>query len=246
MNKQTPKSSESTGQLRQLAGLLSVELSEAQAADILLFAELLDEFNQHTNLVSRSDLETVLKDHVLDSLALVPYLPAGPLKLVDVGSGAGFPALILAIARGDLHLEMIESTGKKCHFLSGVVNRLGLSDRVEIHNARAEELGRQRDWREKFDAGTARAVGHLSLIAELVLPFLRQGGVLLAQKSARQADVESQEASRALSKCGGSITGTVPLNEVALGRASVLIQVVKSAPTPAGIPRTGAALKKPL
>ena len=132
-----------------------LNVSRETLAQFQLFVGLLKEQNEKQNLVSARSLEDVWRRHVLDSAQLVRFLPEGAKTLVDLGSGAGFPGLVLAMLRPELHVTLIEATGKKCRFLREVANKLGL--RVGVRQARIEACERQ-----AFDAVTARACAPLS------------------------------------------------------------------------------------
>lgn len=233
--------------LKQRASLLSVHLDEKTLQLIGEFCRQLAAYNQHTNLVSKADAPNLVQQHIADSLSLV-----GPIadrqkmnhRLVDIGSGAGFPAIILALTLADLQVVFIESISKKAKFLQQVCGYLGLDNRVKVLAERAETCARQKDLRDSFGFATARAVGSLSLISELTLPFLQTGGCLLAQKSQKQADDEIREAASLVTALGGSIREKVIPNPMAVGKDVVIIEVVKTQPTPPKYPRQTAQLGK--
>lgn len=212
---------------------------------------MLKAYNEHTNLVSNADEMVVLHDHILDALALISVIEsvsAGLQKraLVDIGSGAGFPALILALVFEDLSVLLIESVGKKTRFLSETAQALGLTDRVEVRTARAEDLAHQKQYRENFTLATARAVGKLDLVAELTIPFLSVGGYLLAQKSKQQMEGELEPGRQALSKLGGQIEAVQDLDATVLKRDLVVVKAKKIRATESKYPRATAQLKRPL
>lgn len=217
----------------------------------MIFLDQLRLYNEHTNLVSNADPAIVVRDHVLDSLSLVPIIRKfggneKQMALVDIGSGAGFPAIVLAIAIDDLQVLLIDSVGKKTRFLKEAAQALGLQDRVDVVTARAEELPRDESFRESFNFATARAVGKLDLVCELTLPFLRRNGYLLAQKSKAQADEELKAATHAISKLGGEVVSTEVLNRDVLQKDFVVTCIRKVNPTPAMFPRPTAQLKQPI
>jgi 16S rRNA (guanine527-N7)-methyltransferase len=235
-------------QLRTQANALSVELSDSQIDLIGKFLDELAAYNEHTNLVSKADADIVIRDHVLDALSLLYLVPDsdGKLSLVDIGSGAGFPAMILAIAVPNLSVVMIDSIGKKTKFLTEAAAALGLSDRVTIETGRAEDFAHEKRYRDKFDLATARAVGKLDLVVELTLPFLRVGGTLLAQKSNAQLSEELEPGRKAASLLGGKIGCIEKLNASVLGRELVVVCVEKDKATPRHFPRPTPQLKRPL
>jgi 16S rRNA (guanine527-N7)-methyltransferase len=241
--------SNSNSHLRQLlesgAQRLSISLSADQLAAVEFYLSLLSEYNQHTNLVSNAEPDVVVREHVIDALTLVPQV-GQCRKLVDIGSGAGFPGLILSIACANLQVHLIDSIGKKTKFLTQVAQRLGLQDRVVVHTARAEELAHEKSLRGSFDAATARAVGKLDLLCELALPFLQVGGVLLAQKSRQQAELELPAAQPALQLLGGEHRASEAPNMEATGRDLLVVTIAKVRATPDKYPRHGSQLKRPL
>jgi len=230
-----------------LAALKARGLSAESEAQLFAYCQLLHEFDSHTNLVANSSLPVLLKEHVLDSLQLLPWIQEAKRhspRLVDVGAGAGFPGIVLAIAHPLLKLTLVESIGKKCRFLESVVTALDLSSRVQVICDRAETLGHDRKLRERFDFATARAVGALPVVAELCLPFLRVGGILLAQRSKRQAIEEHDEADAYFSRLGGGLVKPVDFEPDLLGRELSLFVVAKKRTTPLAYPRNAAQIKK--
>lgn len=227
---------------------------DARSRDLIVrYCQELEEYNKKVNLVSNADLEVVLRDHVLDSLTLVPLiaehrgrLTGGSkerkLRLVDIGSGAGFPGVVLASYMEDLSVTLIDSVTKKCVFLQHIVDLLGLSDRVFVANARSEALAHQDDLRGKFDFATARAVGSLPLIAELTLPFLRNGGVLLAQRSCKQLEEDQRVAGPLASKFGGSVIGCFLPDAQITEKQVGILAIKRSKAIPSQYPRIGAKL----
>lgn len=203
----------------------------------------------HTNLVANDNLSVLLKEHLLDSMQLLPWLKpsrSSQLKLVDIGSGAGFPALVLAICRPDLQVTLLESIGKKCRFLEEAAEELGLDKRVRVICQRAESTAHESRFRERFDFATARAVGSLPMVAELCLPFLKTGGLFLAQRSKRQANEEADYADDYASRLGGHLKEIVNFKPDLLGRELSLLVMEKLKTTPLRYPRTAAEMKKGL
>ena len=180
-------------------------------------------------------------DLVDDSLVLLDHL-GNAHRLVDVGSGGGLPGLPLKIARPDLEVTLIESDQAKAAFLVQAAAALGL-DNVEVVSRRAEDAGRDPQYRETFDVAVARALAPMRVLAELCLPLVRVGGRLLAQKT--ESD-EPATATRALEVLGGRIEAVVPAPSLARTRGSVVV-VAKIAPTPDAYPRrSGVPQRKPL
>lgn len=209
------------------------------------FLAMLLAANEQMNLTAITTPEEMWMRHIFDSLTLMPMLAELPegAKIADVGSGAGLPGIPLAIAMPAGDFTLIESTGKKAAFIEAAAKALGLKN-VEVLNERAEEVGR--DWnrgqghRESYDAAVARAVGRLSIIAELCVPLVRVGGLVLLHKGAK-AEEELTEAAGALEKLKVAHAGTV---ETPTGR---IVALEKLVPTPRLYPRApGEPAKNPL
>lgn len=196
------------------------------------FFRLLTEYNARYNLTAITAWEEVVHKHFYDSLAGEPLFPDGA-DAVEIGSGAGFPSLPLKIVRPDLALTLVESTGKKCEFLRAAVKELGLEGVTVLH-ARAEELGKDPNYREKFSVAFARAVAPLPSLAEYCLPLVRTGGRFVAYKGATD---ESEEGKKAVVSLGGSLAGSVRYELPEEYGARTLIVAEKTGKTPAKYPR---------
>lgn len=235
--------------LRDAARQLGIDLSDAQLALFQLYCETLLEWNRRVNLTRITDPQEVAIQHFLDSLTflLVFPQPAPPegLRLIDVGSGAGFPGLPLKIVRPELHVTLLDSVGKKTVFLEHVVAALRLSD-VQVINARAEHLSHDPAHRESYDVAVCRAVAALSTLAEYCLPFLRVGGRMIAGKTAG-ITAELREAQHAFAVLGGELVERRTMPLPGLQKPRLLVVVDKSAPTPPQYPRkAGLPSKQPL
>jgi 16S rRNA (guanine527-N7)-methyltransferase len=204
--------------------------------------ELLAE--ERSSVSSVVDPERAWKVHVADSLSglEVPELREAA-AIADVGSGAGFPGLPLAVALPAARVDLIESVGRKCEFINSAIEAAGIPNARVLH-ARSEEVASD-EGRESYDAVTARAVGRLSTLAELASPLLREGGVLVAWKGRRDPDEEAQLA-RAADELGMSPERILAVGPFAGSRHRHLHVLRKSGPTPAGVPRRpGMAKKRP-
>lgn len=164
-----------------------------------LFREILLEYNRKYNLTSITDEREIFYKHFLDSAAGAFLFPSGA-NVAEVGSGAGFPSLVLKILREDLSFTLFESVGKKCDFLRVAVDNLGLSG-VNIMQMRAEDAAGEEKFREKFDFCTARAVARMNTLCEYCLPLVRVGGAFVAYKSGDMAEIG--EAEKAVRLLGG-------------------------------------------
>ncbi len=226
--------------------LLGVRLDAAQLEAFDLYARELREWNARFNLTTIIDPLDIQIKHFLDSLSCLKAMgrrPAG--RVVDVGTGAGFPGLCLKIACPQLQITLIESVGKKVEFCRHVTRELGLQG-VAIQHARAEQLGRQPEHRETYDWALARAVASLPVLAEYLLPFLRIGGRAIAQKG-DTAPAEASAASAALSILGGELEQLLPVELPRVAETRYLVVISKTAATPARYPRrSGIPAKRPL
>lgn len=177
-------------------------LTSQQQAQLRAFAE--DVRRSPHNLVSRRAREELQTRHVPEAVALAELLPAGPHRLLDVGSGGGLPGMVIAIVRTDLEVHLLEATRKKVDFLRQTAAALRLD--VTVHHGRAEDLARH-PLAGGFDLVTARAVAPLDELLELTLPFLASDGALYAVKGERWAD-ELAAAEQALRRVGGVVLAT--------------------------------------
>ncbi|NLZ70297.1 MAG: 16S rRNA (guanine(527)-N(7))-methyltransferase RsmG [Clostridiaceae bacterium] len=230
---------------------LPLPLSEEQLRQLQIYGELLNEWQDKMNLTAITDPERIVLLHFVDSLELAPLIRTErerwrtadiPFSLADVGTGAGFPGLVLQICEPVDRLLLIESVRKKTQFLRAVVERLELPG-VEIDARRAEEIGRDPACRARYTAVTARAVASLPVLCEYCLPLLREGGVFWAMKG---RDPEIDSAHRALRELGGKIEACLP-STLSDGSQRHLVVIRKHRPTPARYPRrVGIPSKNPL
>jgi 16S rRNA (guanine527-N7)-methyltransferase len=239
-----------------LAARANVTLSPAQHAQLNRYLDLLSEANQRMNLTRITDRASAELHHIGDSLTLLPFLPpqAGaertrvatdefPARIVDVGTGAGLPGVILAVARPDLEITLIESTKKKAAFLSSTISALNLTN-VTIKAERAEAVAHT-NLRETFDIAVARAVATLDFLAEWCLPLVKVHGKFLAMKG-EKIHAELPLAKRAIKLLGG---GEALIHPVDLPETHhhVIVEIPKLSRTPKTFPRPATQAKgKPL
>ena len=203
------------------------------------YAEILVEYNQKVNLTAITDPEGIEDKHFADSL-LLANLPETAGKLVDVGTGAGFPGVVAKIFKPELQLTLMEPTGKRVEFLKYVCAQLGLSC-VEFAKERAKEAARK-VWREQFDVATARGVAALPMLSEYCLPLVKVGGVFLAMKGPGAAE-ELAESGAALKKLGGKGSGVAEFH-LPGGDVRNIIRIKKISQTPPVYPRNGGKIAK--
>lgn len=233
-----------------------VALSPPQLDQFEVYYRELEIWNQRVNLTSIQGYREVQVWHFLDSLSICLALRDGPWKLeqapphgqrafslIDVGTGAGLPALPLKIAFPHLKVTLVDSVAKKTAFLTHLIAALGLDD-VSVKTERAETLARHPDHRERYDLAVSRAVASLPTLLELSLPFLRVGGVMVAPKKGAVA-AEVAQAGRALTLLGGRVHHITELTLA--GEQRALVAVAKVSPVPEAYPRRpGLPKKRPL
>ncbi|MFQ5614428.1 MAG: 16S rRNA (guanine(527)-N(7))-methyltransferase RsmG, partial [Anaerolineae bacterium] len=213
-------------------------LSEDQLAAFETYYRELVDWNRRVNLTRITRREEVITRHFLDSLSIVSLLGklnAASFRLIDVGSGAGFPGLPLKIACPALRLTLLEATGKKAAFLHHLVETLALAG-VNVVNARAEEAGQQPAHRERYDLAVARAVAPLNTLAELTLPLVKRGGYVVAQKGEDPA-AEVEGGIAAVKTLGGRLREIKAVEVPGLDARRHLVLLEKIAATPLKYPR---------
>ena len=221
--------------------------TEEQADKLFRLTEIMLETNRHMNLTAITDESAVILKHYADSLTVSTRIPNGA-SVIDIGCGAGFPTLPLAIFRPDLRVTAVDSTAKRVEYVRRTAESLSLVNVTAIA-ARAEELAKKDEYRERFDFVTARAVASLPMLAELCLPFVRVGGAMIAMKASR-AEEEREAAKNAIVLCGGDLPMCSPValvSEDGTSEPRVLIEIAKKRATPAKYPRHFSQIsKKPL
>ncbi len=203
-----------------------------------VFKNELVDWNSKINLTSVEEHKIETK-HFIDSLSLLPHIPKDVKNIIDIGSGAGFPGIPIAIMRQDIQVTLVDSIGKKTKFLEHIKNTLGLKN-LHIENKRAEDLAHNSEFRERFDLVFARAVANLPILLEYTLPFLKAGGTFIAQKSDAS---EIDNSKNSLEILGGEIIKIEKIKIPDLPeRVLIIIKKIKS--TPKEFPRNTAILKK--
>ena len=216
---------------------ISVEKRELFSA----FRSLLLEYNEKYNLTTITEEKDMFYKHFLDS-AMGAYLFKENARVAEIGSGAGFPSIVLKILRPDLSFDLFESVGKKCEFLNTVCKELEF-DNAKAVCGRAEELAKTEEYREKFDICTARAVARLNTLCEYTLPFVKVGGYFVAYKG--DAEEELTEAKNAIKILGGQVEEINTFELEGVKRQIIVIKKIKN--TPEKYPRgNGKERKKPL
>ncbi len=216
--------------------LLNLRLSPRQVAALQRYENELLDWNSRMNLTAIRDSEGIRTKHFLDSYTcLNAWKDTPPTSLVDIGTGAGFPGIPLKILYPGMRLTLVDSIGKKVEFCRHVVQVLGL-EKVEVLKARAEELGQAKAHREKYDWAVARAVAHLDILVEYLLPLVRVGGSVLAQKG-ESGPAEAHASERAIRLLGGHLRQIIPVSLPGVAEERFLIVIDKIAATPPNYPR---------
>lgn len=232
---------------KDIQTLLGLRLSPRQLAAFERYEQDLLSWNEKFNLTAIRDLEGIRTKHFLDSLSCLLVMRENPpLRLIDIGTGAGFPGIPLKIALPNLaQLTLVESVGKKADFCRHIVDELAL-DHVDVQTGRAEELGQARSFREHYDWAVARAVAALPVLVEFLLPLVRVGGAILAQKG-ESGPAEAHASARAIQLLGGRLRTVQKLNLPGVVEDRYLVVVDKIAATPPGYPRrVGLPAKRPI
>ena len=224
---------------------LSAYLSKAACDKFVALAEIMLEENEKYNLTAITEPDKIALLHFADSVTVAKHLKDGA-SIVDVGCGAGFPTLPLAIVRPDLKITAIDSTQKRVTYVNETAAKLGLTN-VKAICVRAEDFGKT-DGREKFDYATARAVAALPVLLELCLPLVRVGGEMLAMKG-KNAEYELSASKKAISLLGGKFKSLEEIKLIGDGEDALhpIVKIAKATKTPASYPRAYAQIsKKPL
>ncbi|MBI9051105.1 MAG: 16S rRNA (guanine(527)-N(7))-methyltransferase RsmG [Anaerolineaceae bacterium] len=233
--------------LKQYAyDLFQISLNQNQIDAFVIYMQDLMEWNSIHNLTAIRDKEKIITKHFLDSLScysIVKNKP--PRRLIDIGTGAGFPGIPLKILFPQMQLTLVESVGKKTRFCEHIAGKLNLSN-VQVIKARAEDLGQSDEHREQYDWAVARAVAAMPVLMEFLLPFVSVSGAVLAQKG-ETGPAEAQAAEKAIQVLGGHIRQLHKVTLPGVVEDRYLIYIDKIASTPPQFPRrVGIPAKSPL
>ena len=235
-----------TIQFRKDIEALGIHLTEKQIQQFISYYEKLVEWNEMMNLTAITEYDEVMKKHFIDSMTLIKAFDVNQsASVIDVGTGAGFPGLVLKIAFPNFKITLLDSLNKRIQFLNEVIGNLGL-DGVETIHGRAEDFAKPGKLREKYDLCVSRAVANLSTLSEYCLPFVKEKGLFISYKSEKVQE-EMVKADKAISILGGKIERQVEftLPDSDIYRNLFIIRKVKK--TPAKYPRkAGLPSKEPL
>lgn len=228
---------------KKLAEELDVKLTEKQILEFFQYKDIMLETNKFLNLTAITEEKEIILKHFIDSLTINKYISADA-SIIDVGTGAGFPGIPIKILREDVKVTLLDSLNKRVNFLNQVIKELNLVGINAVHG-RAEDFGKNPEYREKFDFVTARAVANLTTLSELCLPFIKIGGKFICMKG--NAIDELEEAEKAIKILGGKIISkeTFNLPDSDIERNIIIIE--KANHTPKQYPRkAGTPSKTPL
>ncbi len=223
---------------------INIELKKEQTEKFYKYMNLLLEWNEKINLTAITEPEEVILKHFVDSLTISKYIEKGS-KLVDMGTGAGFPGIPLKILREDIEITLADSLNKRINFLNEVIKELNLKNIQTVHT-RAEEFGKNKKYRESFDIATSRAVANLSTLSEYLIPLVKPNGKVICMKGSEVKE-EVEMAKKAIEILGGKIEQEESFNlpNSDMKRNVIIIKKVKN--TPAKYPRKpGMPAKEPI
>ena len=223
---------------------LGITLSEMQLKQFYTYMNLLIDWNKKINLTAIVEPNEIILKHFVDSLTILKYISDGT-KIIDVGTGAGFPGIPLKIAKPSIEIVLLDSLQKRINFLEEVIKQLHIEKIKTIHS-RVEDFGKDQKYREKFDMATSRAVANLSTLSEYLLPLVKVGGKVISMKGSFIGE-ELENSKNALNILGGKIEKIEKLNlpNSDMNRNILIINKIKN--TPNKYPRkAGEPSKKPL
>lgn len=218
---------------------LQIELNEEQFEMFYDYMNLLIEWNEKINLTAITEPKEIIIKHFVDSLTISKNIKAGA-RVIDVGTGAGFPGIPLKIYRDDIEIVLLDSLNKRINFLNDVIEKISLTKISTVHG-RAEELGHNKKYREKFDVSTSRAVANMATLSEYLIPFVKINGIVIMMKGS-EVNQEIEESKKAINILGSSVTNTEEFNlpNTEIKRNIILIkkekQTIKKYPRKPGTP----------
>ncbi len=230
--------------LREKAKKFEIDLTDDKLNQFYIYMQLLIEWNEKINLTAITEPEDIIDKHFIDSISIVPYIKENS-KILDIGTGAGFPGIPLKITLHGSKITLLDSLNKRIVFLEEVIQKLKLKDIKAIHS-RAEEFAKANEQRESYDIVTSRAVARLNVLIEYMLPFVKIGGSCICMKSA-DINEELNETQKAIELLGGRIQkiDEIKLPNTDISRKFVIIEKIKQ--TPKKYPRkAGIPAKEPI
>lgn len=219
---------------------LNININEYQISQLYNYMKLLIKWNEKKNLTAITEPNDIILKHFIDSITINNFIEKNS-RIIDIGTGAGFPGVPIKVIRDDVEMVLMDSLNKRILFLEEVINNLKLKKIVAIHN-RAEDLGKNKEYRQKFDYAISRAVAPLNYLLEYMIPFIKGGGYCICMKGCN-IEEELDEAKNAISKLGGKLEKIekIKLPQTEIERNIIIIKKVKDTPNQyprkAGIPK---------
>ncbi len=223
---------------------INIELSKEQISKFYEYMSMLIEWNKVVNLTAITEPKDIILKHFIDSLTVLNSIDK-EAQIIDVGTGAGFPGIPIKIAYPDTKVVLMDSLNKRINFLNEIINKLELKDIKAIHG-RAEDVGRQKEHREKYDVATARAVAPLNVLLEYLMPFVKVNGKCICMKGAN-IDIELEQSKNAIKLLGGELENKLEFNLADTDNSRCIIKINKIKGLSNVYPRkAGTPSKKPL
>lgn len=228
----------------ELSNQIQIKLDDNQINQFYTYMELLLEWNNKINLTAITDPEQIILKHFIDSMTIIKYID-GSKKIIDVGTGAGFPGIPLKIVRKDLKVTLVDSLNKRVKFLDEVIEKIKL-EKIETIHARVEDIGKDKKYRETFDIATSRAVANLATLSEYMMPLVKVGGICISMKG-MTIEEEVQQSKKAIIQLGGKIKKIEKFTLPQTDMERNIILISKEKVTPFKYPRKpGIPSKEPI
>lgn len=229
--------------LKNEASKLNINLTDDMIKNFLIYKDVLKEWNNKINLTAITEDYDIIMKHFIDSLTIEKYIPKNA-RIIDVGTGAGFPGIPIKIVRSDIEVVLLDSLNKRINFLNEVIEVCNLQGIVAVHG-RAEDMAQKPEYREKFDISTARAVANIATLSEYCCPFVKLGGSFICMKA--DADEEIENAAKAITTFGMKMQEIEKLKLEKIDANRTIIIYKKEKNTPKLYPRkAGIPSKNPI